>query len=129
METMKFASKSAGLALCLCAAAIAKPEITIQGFGWVQTGMIGNATDTLRFNFNHNWMQTAATQITANVLVDEHWDGALGIGAGQEHPMQGNTQNARLLRVSIATYITQADFTYANGYAEGDRAHPKFSAT
>ncbi|MDB5051580.1 MAG: hypothetical protein JWO30_4651, partial [Fibrobacteres bacterium] len=114
-----------GLAGLLAAAAFAKPEINIQGFGWVQTGMIGNATDTLRFNFNNNWMQTAATQITADVIVDEHWDGALGIGAGQEHPMQGNTQNARLLRVSIATYITQANFTYT----AGERGHAKFSAT
>jgi hypothetical protein len=117
------------LALLAAAGAPAKPQISLQGFGWVQAGMVGNATDTLHFNFNRNWMQTAATQITANVIVDDHWDGSLGIGAGQEHPMQGNTQNARLLRVSIATYITQANFTYAEGYAEGNRKHAKFSAT
>jgi hypothetical protein len=126
--TLRPAAIGAALACALSAlapSASAYPEINIQGFGWVQTGMIGNATDTLRFNFNHNWMQTAATQITANVLVDDHWDGSLGIGAGQEHPMQGNTQNARLLHVSIATYITQANFTYTHG----DRRHPGFSAT
>ena len=129
MKNISFALTALAALSLSVATAHAKPEIGIQGFGWVQTGMIGNATDTLRFNFNHNWMQTAATQITANVLVDEHWSGALGIGAGQEHPMQGNTQNARLLRVSIATYITQANFTYATGYAEKDRDHAPFSAT
>ena len=102
-----------------------KPRITIQGYGWVQTGMIGNATDTLQFNFNRNWMQTAATQITANAVIDRHWDGSLGIGAGQEHPMQGSTQSARLLHVNIATYITQANFTYT----EGERDHAEFAAT
>lgn len=107
------------------AGAFAEPEVTIQGFGWVQTGRIGNATDTLRFNYNKNWMQTAATQITANVVIDGHWDGSLGIGAGQEHPMQGSTQDARQLHVNIATYITQARITWSLG----DRRDPRLSAT
>lgn len=116
------------LALSGMAAASAladKPEVKIQGFGWVQTGMVMNATDTLRFNYNNNWMQTAATQVTANVILDDHWDGALGIGAGQEHPMQGRTQDARYLHLNIATYITQARFTYTLG----EREKPGFSAT
>lgn len=116
---------AAAFSLAALAAAADKPQITIQGFGWVQTGMIGNATDTLRFNYNRNWMQTAATQITANAIFDAHWEGALGIGAGQEHPMQGSTQDARQLHVNIATYITQASFTYS----VGDRARSPFAAT
>jgi hypothetical protein len=102
-----------------------KPQITIRGFGWVQAGMIGNVTDTLRFNYNHNWMQTAATQITVDAIFDDRWDGSLGIGAGQEHPMQGSTQDARALKVNIATYITQASFTYT----AGERGHSPFAAT
>jgi hypothetical protein len=125
MESKNFAWLFAMVIAFFTTTVSAKPEVSIQGFGWVQTGMIGNATDTLRFNYNHNWMQTAATQITANVIIDEHWGGSLGIGAGQEHPMQGSTQDARLLKVNIATYITQANFTYTLG----EREHAKFSAT
>lgn len=107
------------------AAADDKPAISIQGFGWVQTGMVGNATDTLRFNYNRNWMQTAATQITVNAVFNDRWDASLGIGAGQEHPMQGSTQDARQVHVNIATYITQASFTYT----VGERGHSPFAAT
>lgn len=119
---MKIMALLAGL---LAAEGLAEPVITIQGFGWVQLGMVGNATDTLRFNYNNNWMQTAATQITANVIIDKYWDGALGIGAGQEHAMQGSTQDSRHMHVNIATYITQARATFTLG----ERAEPVFSAT
>lgn len=122
---MKFAPVTALLAGTALAVAAAEPQFRIQGFGWVQTGMVMNATDTLRFNFNNNWMQSAATQVTADVILDEHWDGSLGIGAGQEHRMQGRVQDARLLHMDIATYITQARFTYTRG----EREKPAFSAT
>ena len=63
--------------------------------------------------------------IPAHAVFDDRWDASLGIGAGQEHPMQGSTQDARRLKVNIATYITQASFTYT----VGERDHSPFAAT
>ncbi len=100
-------------------------QTKVQGFGWLVAGRVMRSTDSLNYNFNGNWMQNAAAQITANIIVDEHWDGALGIGIGQAHAMQGTTSDAFRLSMDIATYISEARFSYTIG----PRDAPKFRLT
>jgi len=102
-------------------------DITYNGYGWVQMGQIMQHSDSIFHNFNGNWMQSAATQVTALVKIDEHWSGALGIGGGQYHRMQSrDLLKARELKMSFAAYITQARFTYATGKAESGRIESTF---
>jgi hypothetical protein len=75
------------------------PKLTLHGYGWVQAGRIMNTSDTLDYNYSKNWMQSAATQITANMSFSDNLEGYLGIGGGQEHLMQGNATSARLVHI------------------------------
>jgi hypothetical protein len=96
-----------------CAADVfSDPKLTLHGYGWVQAGRIMHTGDTLDYNYSKNWMQSAATQITANMSFSDNLEGYLGIGGGQEHLMQGNATSARLVHIRFATYITQASFKW-----------------
>lgn len=103
----------------------AEPSIKLHGYGWVQTGMIMHMTDTLNNNYSKNWMQSAATQITASILLSDYLEGFLGIGGGQEHFMQGKSASAREVQVRFSPYITQASFRYFLG----DRDNPDYFVT
>lgn len=100
-------------------------DLTLHGYGWVQAGMLMQMTDSLDYNYNKNWMQSAATQVTATVALSENLEGSLGIGGGQDHPMQGNASSARGVHIRFATYITQASFKWFSG----DKADPNYSLT
>jgi hypothetical protein len=110
------------LLFCPAAAEDSGVEVKVMGFGWLQAGMIMKHTDSVFYNYNGDWLQSAATQVTALVKINEHWDGALGIGGGQYHRNQSkNVKRARDVNMTFAAYITQARFTWTLGDQEPKR--------
>jgi len=100
-------------------------SVKIQGLGYTSVGRVQHVTDTLGVNFNGNWMQKASAQVTAHVTIDEHWEGHLGVGNAQTHPMQGKPSVSRQLAMGITSYIAQASFTYTMD----NREKPKLQYT
>ncbi len=87
-------------------------KISIHGRGWMQFGRIEKSSDTSRFNYNGNLFQSVAGQITAFANISENWDGALGIGAKQNHLAQSEPSSAVQARLFLDPYISEARFTY-----------------
>ena len=100
--------------------------VAIHGMGWTQVGRIMHASDTVEYNYNGNWFQSASALVEAVASISPEWEGRLGIGAKQVHKAQGTPSSARSVVVTIEPSITQANFTYTLG---GDKDASPFRLT
>ncbi len=110
-----------GLAWLACPsspAAAENLEVRVNGLGYVQAGRIMHSSDSIDYNYNGNWFQKAAAQITAHAQINKNLEGALGIGARQAHKAQERLDAARRLQVGVEPYISEARFTYTRGDIE-----------
>lgn len=100
--------------------------VAIHGMGWTQVGRIMHASDTVEYDYNGNWFQSASALVEAVASISPEWEGRLGIGAKQVHKAQGTPSSARSVVVTIEPSITQANFTYTLG---GDKEASPFRLT
>jgi hypothetical protein len=103
-------------------------KLYLKGSGWYQFGRIMHSTDTLNpvFNYDGNWEQNSGAQFTVIADIDEHMQGAMGLGGMQFHSAQGtpyNAANNALFTFGFAPYITEARMTYFFG----EREHSPFT--
>lgn len=92
-------------------------KIFLNGSGWYQFGKIMHSTDTVEraLNLNDNWSQNSGAQFTVTADIDEHWQGAMGLGGMPFHNAQGRPTENKNLITGFAPYITEARFSYSMG--------------
>jgi hypothetical protein len=89
-------------------------KLQMKGSGWYQFGQIVHSSDTLNplFNYNKNWITNYGAQFTVLADVEDHFQGAIGLGGLQQHTPQGDNANAYQTTLVFTPYITQARFSY-----------------
>ncbi len=94
------------------ATALDVQDITFNGLGWVQYGYVVQSTDTAKNNYNGNSVQTTGAQISLRAKISEKFQGAVGLGALENHLLAG--QSARgIVPLTVTPYIAEANFTYS----------------
>lgn len=95
-------------------------KLYLKGSGWFQFGKVMQSSDTTNpvYNYNDNWLQTSGAQFTVLADIDEHLQGAMGLGGMQFHTQQGIPSTAAQTAIGFVPYITEARFTYFSGPRE-----------
>lgn len=89
-------------------------KLYLKGSGWFQFGRVMHSSDTLNplYDYNDNWQQSSGAQFTVVADIDEHMQGAMGLGGFQFHTPQGTSTTSFQAALGFAPFITEARFTY-----------------
>jgi hypothetical protein len=111
-------------AFFLVVAAAARADdlrLEYHGAGWMQMGRVeesftlGNSNN----NYGKNWLGNAGAVLTANTKIDQHWDGALGMGSIMVQLARGDRSQAKKWYPFVVPFVSEARITWsATGYAE-----------
>jgi len=106
-----------------------EPKVNFFGAGWVQYGYVEKSftPPSLSDNdYNKNMLEYAGGLFGASARIDEHWDGAFGIGAIQVHLSRGNRGHANIWYPFLVPFVNQANISYATQLFS-DQDHLKVS--
>ncbi|HKP95650.1 MAG TPA: hypothetical protein VJ385_07825 [Fibrobacteria bacterium] len=100
------------------------PKVEYHGAGWLQMGRVEKSFTTEKHeinNYTHTWMRNAGAVFEANVSIDEHWDGRLGLGAVNVHLSRGKTTNANIWYPFWVPFVPEAQITHTNTFSENSK--------
>lgn len=89
--------------------------VQFSGAGWFQFGRVEHSSDAIPNNINSydkNWMQTSGVNIGGLLKIDEHWEGAMGLGIVQVHLIRGARSNGNWYAF-FAPFVSEARVTYS----------------
>ncbi len=97
-------------------------KLEYHGAGWLQLGRVensfslpGNGND-----YENNWLGNSGAVLTSKAVIDNNWDGGLGIGTIMVHLARGAPGQANKWYPFWVPFVSEARLTYSSGgYAVG----------
>jgi hypothetical protein len=115
---------SLGLALASLTANADEGEVKIDyhGAGWLQGGRVENsfATPGDGNSYDKNWVGQSGGLLAIHTVIDENWDGTLGLGAAVVQLARGARTQANKWYPFWVSWVDEARIGYAHPMGEGN---------
>jgi hypothetical protein len=122
---MKFKS-TISLALLLATvpafADVDELKLDFHGAGWLQAGRVENsfALENAGNDYEKNWLGQSGGLLTIHSQIDEHWDGALGLGTVLVHLARGSKGISNKWYPFWVSFVDEARITHSSKLGDAD---------
>jgi hypothetical protein len=107
-------------------------KLEYHGAGWLQLGRVENSYSLPNNgnDYEKNWLGNSGGVLNTKAQIDEHWEGAFGLGTIMVHLARGSTGNANKWYPFWVPFVAEARLTYStSGFAENKGLQLNFGST